>query len=27
MELAIFVVLLLVAGAAIPGDLKVPFYH
>jgi len=27
MELAVVVVVLLVAGAAIPGDLKVPFYH
>jgi hypothetical protein len=27
MELAFVVVILLVAGAAIPGDLKVPFYH
>jgi len=27
MELAIVVVLLLVAGAAIPGDPKVPFYR
>jgi hypothetical protein len=27
MELAIVIVVLLVAGAAIPGDSKIPFYR
>jgi hypothetical protein len=27
LELAVVIVVLLVAGAAIPGDSKIPFYH
>jgi len=27
MELAVVIVVLLVAGAAIPGDSRIPFYH